>query len=124
MLSRSPLPSVLAGPPTFVTPLDSSTSYTRHPGGAHLCYTPMIHARVFSESKAEGKGGDSQFNKTCGEEGSAATVAGIEGGDRPLFVQVRPVHTIEDSLEAEEAVVLRERSGCAARCCEKGRRPM
>lgn len=48
----------------------------------------MIHARVFADSKTESKGGDAQFNLTCGEEGSVETLAGIEGGDRPLFVQV------------------------------------
>lgn len=47
----------------------------------------MIHAKVFSEAKQLSKGGDGYFDLTHGEEGSADTVAGIEGGDRPLVVQ-------------------------------------
>ena len=89
MLSRSPLPPNLAGPSHTVYPPETSKSYVRHPGGADLCYTPMIHARLYAESKAEARGGDVQFNLSCGEEGSSKSVAGIEGGDRPLFVQVR-----------------------------------
>lgn len=88
MISKSPLPNPIAGPSSSVDCPESSTSFVRHPGGAHLCYTPMIHARVFADSKTESKGGDAQFNLTCGEEGSVETLAGIEGGDRPLFVQV------------------------------------
>ena len=52
-----------------------------------MCYTPMIHAKVFSESKNLSKGGDGHFDLTHGEEGSHDPLAGIEGGDRPLFVQ-------------------------------------
>ena len=84
MLSRSPLPPSLAGPSTAPSP---SVPYPRHQGGATLCYTPMIHAKVFSDSKQLSKGGDGHFDLTHGEEGSEAAVAGIEGGDRPLIVQ-------------------------------------
>lgn len=88
MLSRSPLPASLAGPSTTLTPPSSSKPFIRHPGGVHLGYTPMIHARVFVESKSDNKYGDPQFNLMCGEEGSEESVASVEGGDRPLFVQV------------------------------------
>ncbi len=84
MLSRSPLPSDMAGPSTAPT---SDVPYPVHPGGATLCYTPMIHAKVFSEAVQISKGGDGHFDLTHGEEGSRDTLAGIEGGDRPLFVQ-------------------------------------
>jgi tRNA-dihydrouridine synthase 1 len=85
MLSRSPLPTAQAGP---ATPADPGTSTPpRHPGGAHLCYTPMIHARTFVQSKPYARGGDPQFNLTVDEEGGFQDIAGIEGGDRPLFVQ-------------------------------------
>jgi tRNA-dihydrouridine synthase 1 len=47
----------------------------------------MIHAKVFAQSKNDHKGGDGHFDLTHEEEGSHETVAGIEGGDRPLFVQ-------------------------------------
>ncbi|CAD6575287.1 MAG: hypothetical protein TREMPRED_001344, partial [Tremellales sp. Tagirdzhanova-0007] len=59
--------------------------YDHHP--SWIFYFLCTPSRVFVESKAEGKGGDPQFNLNCGEEGSHETVAGIEGGDRPLFVQ-------------------------------------
>ena len=52
----------------------------------------MIHARVFKESKRDSKGGDAQFNLTFDEEGGSQTIAGIEGGDRPLIVQVSGVY--------------------------------
>lgn len=84
MLSRSPLPPDMAGPST---PSSSTTPYPRHPGGATLCYTPMIHAKVFSTAEMHHKGGDGHFNLSFDEEGSHDAVAGIEGGDRPLFAQ-------------------------------------
>jgi tRNA-dihydrouridine synthase 1 len=84
MLSRAPLPPAMAGPSTAPTP---AVPYTRHQGGATLCYTPMIHAKVFSEAKQLSKAGDGYFDLTHGEEGSKEAVAGIEGGDRPLVVQ-------------------------------------
>ena len=96
LLSKSPLPPDVAGPPEWIeAPLPDGPAgpsqprkYARYAGGAHLTYTPMIHARVFSESRQNSRGGDPQFNITCNEEGNRKTLAGIEGGDRPLFVQV------------------------------------
>ena len=88
MLSRAPLPSDMAGPSNTVTG-STGRVFPRHPGGAHLCYTPMINARSFAQSKAGARGQDLQYNTSIGEEGSAGTVAGIEGGDGPVFVQVR-----------------------------------
>lgn len=46
----------------------------------------MIHAKVYVQAKEDTRGSD-QFNLTFGEEGSYDPLAGIEGGDRPLFVQ-------------------------------------
>lgn len=96
LLSKAPLPDDIAGPPEWIDgPLPDGPAgpsqprkYARYAGGAHLTYTPMIHARVFSESRQNSRGGDPQFNITCNEEGNRRTLAGIEGGDRPLFVQV------------------------------------
>lgn len=96
LLSKAPLPPEISGGPEWVDgPLPDGPAgpsnprkYARYMGGAHLTYTPMIHARVFSESRANSRGGDPQFNITCNEEGNRKTLAGIEGGDRPLFVQV------------------------------------
>ena len=45
----------------------------------------MIHARGFGENKQDSH--SSPFNISCGEEGSSDTLAGINNGDRPLFVQ-------------------------------------
>ena len=47
----------------------------------------MIHAAVFCRSHSDSRGGDGQFDLTHDEEGSSDILAGIEGGDRPLFVQ-------------------------------------
>jgi tRNA-dihydrouridine synthase 1 len=47
----------------------------------------MIHAKTFVVSKPSSRGGDPQFNLSLDEEGGFETIAGIEGGDRPLFVQ-------------------------------------
>lgn len=99
LLSKAPLPSDVAGDPEWIeAPLPDGPAgpsqprkYPRYPGGAHLSYTPMIHARVFSESRANSRGGDPQFNITCNEEGNRKALAGIEGGDRPLFVQVSSI---------------------------------
>jgi tRNA-dihydrouridine synthase 1 len=45
----------------------------------------MVHAKVFLKTKGVK---DPVFNIQHGEEGSSDDLAGIEGGDRPLFVQV------------------------------------
>jgi len=90
MLSRSPLSPSQAGPSVKVKVENDNVpqgEFVRHPGGAHLCYTPMIHARIFSESKDDGRG-SALFNLTQCEEGSFEAIAGVEGGDRPLFAQV------------------------------------
>ncbi|ODN73875.1 hypothetical protein L202_07391 [Cryptococcus amylolentus CBS 6039] len=87
LLSRAPLPPDIAGPiETVTTP--QGKSLIRHPGGAHICYTPMIHAKGFLEAKGEmGRNGDGQFCLTLDEEGGEGPVAGIDCGDRPLIVQ-------------------------------------
>jgi len=46
----------------------------------------MIHAKVYVHAKEDTRAGD-QFNLPYGEEGSYDPLAGIDGGDRPLFVQ-------------------------------------
>jgi tRNA-dihydrouridine synthase 1 len=84
LLSKAPLPADLAGPSTTVTTPQGKV-LTRHVGGTHLSYTPMVHAKMYTQSRF---GPDSQFNVVDGEEGSEKPLAGIEGGDRPLFVQV------------------------------------
>lgn len=91
MMSRSPLPENMAGPSSTVTG-STGKVYTRHQGGAHLCYTPMINAKSFAQSKAGLKGMDPYYNTAIGEEGHLGEVAGIDGGDAPVFVQVRHVH--------------------------------
>lgn len=97
MLSRSPLPPSQAGPSTRITPPNTTQTYTRHQGGAHLCYTPMIHAKVFMDSKGDSRVAD-QFNLGFDDEGSHEPLAGIEGGDRPLFVQVCPSSVAKQKL--------------------------
>jgi tRNA-dihydrouridine synthase 1 len=84
LLSKSPLPTELGGAPTKITTPQGKT-LTRYVGGTHLSYTPMVHAKIYASGK---NGQDSQFNLTEGEEGSEETLSGVEGGDRPLFVQV------------------------------------
>ncbi|WVN88473.1 uncharacterized protein L203_103684 [Cryptococcus depauperatus CBS 7841] len=87
LLSRSPLPSDIAGTSEKITTPWGKT-LVRHPGGAHVCYTPMIHAKCFVEAKGEGgRNGDGQFCLSLDEEGSEGVIGGIEMGDRPLIVQ-------------------------------------
>ncbi|WWC97468.1 hypothetical protein V866_004348 [Kwoniella sp. B9012] len=87
LLSKAPLPPSIAGPSTSIT-TSTGRKLTRYPGGTHVSYTPMIHAKVFIDAKGEGnKRGDGQFNLTYEEEGGEATIAGIEGGDRPVIAQ-------------------------------------
>ena len=137
MLSRAPLPPNLAGPSTRPTP---EVPYTRYPGGAHLTYTPMIHAGVFARSGKGTAGADGQFDLTFGEEGSTQTLAGIEGGDRPLFVQfcandpetllaaARKVEKHCDAvdinlyveLQCKDARILRSHSGCPQGIAKRG----
>ncbi|WWC85448.1 uncharacterized protein L201_000311 [Kwoniella dendrophila CBS 6074] len=87
LLSKSPLPPSMAGPSTTIS-TPTGKSIIRYPGGTHVSYTPMIHAKVFLEAKpGNDKRGDGQFNLTYDEEGGEGTVAGIEGGDRPVIAQ-------------------------------------
>ncbi|GMK56946.1 hypothetical protein CspeluHIS016_0307860 [Cutaneotrichosporon spelunceum] len=83
LLSKAPLPPDLAGPiETVTTP--QGKELKRYVGGVHLSYTPMVHAKVFLKTKGIK---DPVFNIQHGEEGRGDDLAGIEGGDRPLFVQ-------------------------------------
>ncbi|KLT41612.1 Dus-domain-containing protein [Cutaneotrichosporon oleaginosum] len=83
LLSKAPLPPDLAGPiETITTP--QGKEIKRFVGGVHLSYTPMVHAKVFLKTKGVK---DPVFNIQNGEEGCGDDLAGIEGGDRPLFVQ-------------------------------------
>ncbi|BEJ13407.1 hypothetical protein CspHIS471_0305810 [Cutaneotrichosporon sp. HIS471] len=83
LLSKAPLPPDVAGPiETVTTP--QGKELKRYVGGVHLSYTPMVHAKVFLKTKGIK---DPVFNIQHGEEGSGEDLAGIEGGDRPLFVQ-------------------------------------
>ncbi|KAI5449461.1 tRNA dihydrouridine synthase [Naganishia albida] len=100
VLSRQPIPpSYLAekvGSSGSSTPSDkssdqeSSTTKAKHPiGGAHLCYTPMIHAKMFAQDAESAKQAFTyeQFDFANGEEGSSEPLAGLDVSDRPLFVQ-------------------------------------
>lgn len=84
LLSKAPMPEDLVGPPETIT-TETGRQLTRYVGGAHLSYTPMVHSKMYIQSKCSS---DSQFNLVEGEEGSEDVLAGVEGGDRPLFVQV------------------------------------
>jgi tRNA-dihydrouridine synthase 1 len=102
VLSRQPIPPSYealqsATPTTTTTSIvssDSSTSSsssTKYPiGGAHLCYTPMIHAKLFAQDEGSTRQSftSEQFDFTNGEEGSSEPLAGLQVSDRPLFVQV------------------------------------
>ncbi|WVF66665.1 hypothetical protein IAT40_001406 [Kwoniella sp. CBS 6097] len=85
LLSKSPLPPALAGPSSTIT-TPQGRKIIRHQGGAHIAYTPMVHAKCFLDAKGD-RNGDGQFNLTFDEEGGEGVVAGVEGGDRPVIVQ-------------------------------------
>jgi tRNA-dihydrouridine synthase 1 len=102
VLSRQPIPpsylAEKAGASSSTTPSsghtaqDPSTTKAKHPiGGAHLCYTPMIHAKMFAQDADSVKQAFTyeQFDFANGEEGSSEPLAGLDVSDRPLFVQVR-----------------------------------
>lgn len=102
VLSRQPIPpsylAEKAGSSGSSTPSgessdqESSTTKAKHPiGGAHLCYTPMIHAKMFAQDAESAKQAFTyeQFDFANGEEGSSEPLAGLDVSDRPLFVQVR-----------------------------------
>ncbi|GHJ87863.1 hypothetical protein NliqN6_4265 [Naganishia liquefaciens] len=100
VMSRQPIPpaylasqtassqpsSDTAGP----TSSGSDASNPKHPiGGAHLCYTPMIHAKMFALDAENPKQSFTleHFDFANGEEGSSEPLAGLDVSDRPLFVQ-------------------------------------
>lgn len=102
VLSRQPIPpsylaekgvsSSSAAPSSKPQTQDPSTSEGKHPiGGAHLCYTPMIHAKMFAQDADSVKQAFTyeQFDFANREEGSSEPLAGLNVSDRPLFVQVR-----------------------------------
>ena len=104
VLSRQPIPPAYLASQTAPSQTltstaepsapESSALKPKHPiGGAHLCYTPMIHAKMFALDAENVKQSFTleHFDFANGEEGSSEPLAGLDVSDRPLFVQVRPV---------------------------------